>query len=207
MPITATLSIVDYAEKLGFVNCEWTRSASSESAYVTGTNPSDDVGFKIRISNHVLPPSYSYTIGDANYECTPREKDFHDMSQGTMIDAVVWLAKRIDAPVPPAIKGAITRRDKKKNALKVRIQTSQELHRKRIEAIEATEAAAMKWAEENDLDAYKAFKLIYVEPGENLSIYDEPVEKLSKNRRSKIRKKLSKLRSIIVQKYLEAHPL
>jgi len=119
------------------------------------------------------------------------------MSHGTMIDAIVWLAKRIDAPVPPAIKSAITKRKKKRDVQEKSNQEALEVFEKRVALKEKIEAAAMKWAEESNLDEYKAFYRIK----EQKSLYG-----IEKNHRSKLRKKLSKLRSIIVEKYLEVHP-
>ena len=98
-------------------------SGSSGSQYITvgkwvtdgydedGDPIEDKIEFKIRISDHPLPPSYHILNGSADYDVSTGgiHEDCHTTE---WFDAVFWVAKKFDQDVPSAVKGARTRHNK-----------------------------------------------------------------------------------------------
>jgi len=71
----------------------------------------DKVEYKIRISDHPLPPTYHIMNGSADYDVSTGgiHEDCHTTE---WFDAVFWAAEKYGLDVPPAVKGAKTRHNK-----------------------------------------------------------------------------------------------
>lgn len=114
---TATVSGVHellqrYVEMMGLVIEESHGSQLSSSKYLVVRHitehdedgePNDWNTYKIRISNHVLPPTYKLMNGEADYEVSPA-KIFHDDKQGNWYNAIEWLHRKTGKPMPPAAR-------------------------------------------------------------------------------------------------------
>jgi len=61
---------------------------------------------RVRISSHEARPTYERLHGYADYEVGD-----HPMSMGDWLGCVVWLAKKFELPLPPAVRAAQTRRE------------------------------------------------------------------------------------------------
>jgi hypothetical protein len=87
--------IMRYAEALGY-DAKRSGSSLSASQYVEVAHEERDLVLKVRISDHVLPPSYGrggdYEVGD------------HADAHGSWAGAVAWLAAKVEAPVPGPAK-------------------------------------------------------------------------------------------------------
>jgi hypothetical protein len=100
-------------------------SSTSESAYLTIEHEASRINCKVRISTHVLPPSYHALNGSAWFEVGTSFSartlyvHHHPDTDGDWIDCLSRLAlfigsrlpSRIASPLPPAVKAAKARRD------------------------------------------------------------------------------------------------
>ena len=101
-------SLQRWAEEMG-LTVERSASKLSGSRYLNVSRADKDGnllgGWKIRVSDHDLPPTYAVQHGEADYEVGS-----HSMgARGGVPAAVSWLSDVTGLPVPSGIKGAVTR--------------------------------------------------------------------------------------------------
>jgi len=90
----------------------------------------DKVEYKIRISDHPLPPTYHILNGSADYDVSTGgiHEDCHTTE---WFGAVFWAAQKYGLEVPSAVKGAKTRHEKTLAEAEERRQQWQEEQRAR----------------------------------------------------------------------------
>jgi len=77
------------------------RSGLSSSRYVTFYN--DDSSWKIRISDHALPPSYGQSQGWPDFDLGD-----HPDSSGNYYDCLRWISRVSEVALPVAYRTAVT---------------------------------------------------------------------------------------------------
>lgn len=115
-----------YVKSMGLSVFGHTHSGLSSSQYVFVESP-DGGENKIRFSDHVLPPSYSYTQGDADFEV-----GLHDESTGGWPNAVAWVAKKHNLQVPAAVQSLLSKQALAKAAKVAEYEKWEAYHRDRL---------------------------------------------------------------------------
>lgn len=110
-PASIRDTLAHYAEQLGYTVDMEKRSGLSRSNYLEvsrvvgyyddAKEEPETKTYKIRISDHVLPPTYKMANGEADYEVVPNGKN-HDDAMGEWYHAVHFLAEEAGKEMPAA---------------------------------------------------------------------------------------------------------
>jgi hypothetical protein len=192
-----------HAEAMG-LETDRHSSGISSSQYLTVTHRlnEDDSGkdYKIRISDHVLPPTYKMMNGEADYEVSVPGKEHQD-THGEWSDAIDFLSRRTGKPVPKTVQARIDRLKQEEADKQAMLRRYQEEAVARLNAGQAEKANMLAAAEKSSnpevVDALHELNIILEE------LKDKNV---TGNRRNKLNLRRDK-RLLVIKELLSAQPM